>query len=165
MCVIRVRARARVCGWRENLSMYAGEWTYASVCIVVYRGYHVDASGKNRLQLVARCAVQIIEIVTSAERLAVSIAALRSEDHLCCIKIPLCRPLDCILLRRFASIAICQINCIDSWDRDVDLWIVAAIFLSYLTYSHANYSLIFLSQRWKTYYFLHWFYIHLLNTL
>lgn len=33
------------------------------------RGYHVDAPGRNRLQLVARCAVQIIEIVTSAESL------------------------------------------------------------------------------------------------
>lgn len=43
--------------------------TYNTCACTHRRGYHVDAPGRNRLQLVARCAVQIIEIVTSAESL------------------------------------------------------------------------------------------------
>lgn len=77
MCVISCE-----CG--ESPSLRTDRSGGVNMCVGMHRrrGYHVDAPGRNRLQLVARCAVQIIEIVTSAERLAASIAAPRWEEHL-----------------------------------------------------------------------------------
>ena len=76
-----------------------------SICVGMHRdSYHVDAPGRNRLQLVARCAVQIIEIVTSAGRGSQLRLLLRDQNFISvALKFHCARHLDCGLLRRFAS--------------------------------------------------------------
>lgn len=126
-----MRARARCAAW-ESVYVRGG----VNICVGMHRrGYQVDAPGRNRLQLVARCAVQIIEIVTSAERLGVSIAATRSGDHLSAALKFHCVDFLIAILLRFASNTICQMDShrfARPRRRLLKLWIVAAAFSSNL---------------------------------